>query len=427
MQAVTIDEIVTPTQGHRRLSSVHIPALDGLRGTAILAVLLFKSCEGFQPSTWGGKAVGQLFGCGWAGVDLFFVLSGFLITGILLDTKGLAHYFRNFYARRTLRVFPLYYGVLFVTFIVLRRLIPMDNPAAAKIVHNQSWLWIYQTNLAFLVQHGVFFDAGWLRFNHFWSLAIEEQFYLVWPLLIFLLSRRRLAVTCWLLVGGALLLRVALFLAHQPRGAMFYPTPCRTDSLAMGALLAIAVRTGLGARGLQPLARKGALLTGLALIAVWIWRRQLDVNDITTLTFGFTLVAIFAASILVLALNPLPSHPWVKLMESRTLRLLGKYSYAMYVLHMLVITALNRRVTIEWFVAHSRFEALGMVLHAVVFCSATLAVGFLSWHLYEKHFLRAKRFFPDRAPVSPEPVLSEVGIARPAEQLLPLGKFGEAR
>lgn len=416
MQTLTMDAIATPRQSQRRLSSLHIPALDGLRGTAILAVLLFKSCEGFQPSTWAGKAVGQLFGCGWAGVDLFFVLSGFLISGILLDTKGLSHYFRNFYARRTLRVFPLYYGVLFVTFVVLGRWIPINDPAAAKIVHHQSWLWTYQTNLAFLVKRSVFFDSGWLRFNHFWSLAIEEQFYLVWPLLIFLLSRRKLAVACWLLVGGALFMRVALFFAHQPRGAMFYPTLCRTDSLSMGALLAIAIRSRLGAGGLQPIARKAAAVSGLALIAIWIWRRQLDVNNITTLTFGFTLLAVFAASILVLALNPSPEHPWVKLMENRTLRLLGKYSYAMYVLHMLVITALDRHLTINWFVAHSRFEALGMVLHAAVFCLATVAVGFLSWHLYEKHFIRAKRFFPDRAPMASEGDQSEIAIAIPIRE-----------
>lgn len=405
MHTTAADDFARMQSAPRRLSSVHIPALDGLRGVAILAVLLFKSCEGFEPATWGGKLLGQIFGCGWAGVDLFFVLSGFLITGILLDTKGLPHYFRNFYARRTLRVFPLYYGVLFVSFVLLARWIPTNDPAAARIVHSQGWLWGYCTNLAFLVKRTVFFDAGWLRFNHFWSLAIEEQFYLVWPLLIFLLSRRNLNVACWMLVGGALCLRAGMFFAHQPRGAMFYPTPCRTDSLAMGALLAIAVRSAIGAGGLQTIAKRAAIVSGLVLIAVWIWRGKLDVNDITTLTVGFTVLAIFAASILVIALNPSPSHPWVKLMENQSLRLLGKYSYAMYVLHMLVITSLDRRWTIEWFIAHSRFEALGMALHTMVFCAATLAVGFLSWHLYEKHFIRAKRFFPDRA-AAPSPTMS---------------------
>jgi peptidoglycan/LPS O-acetylase OafA/YrhL len=382
----------------RRLSALHIPALDGLRGLAILAVLLFKSSEGFQASTLSGKAVGQVFGFGWAGVDLFFVLSGFLISGILLDTRGQPHYFRNFYARRTLRVFPLYYGVLLLSFVLLPRFLPAHGPGMARIVRNQGWLWTYTTNIAFLVKRSVFFDAGWLRFNHFWSLAIEEQFYLVWPLLIFLLSRRRLAIACWMLVGGALMLRVALYLAHQRPGAMFYPTPCRTDSLAIGALLAIGIRGPLGIENLSRLAKKGAIVSGLALVAVGIWRKKQDVNDITTLTFGFTLLAVFAGSILALALKPSGSSRWVDLLELRPLRLLGKYSYAMYVLHMWVIVALDRRFSLGWFVAHTRAEALGVVLHAAAFCGATFAVGFLSWHLYEKHFLKAKRFFPDRAP-----------------------------
>jgi len=399
-----------------RLSALHIPALDGLRGLAILGVLLFKASEGLAPATWGGRIVGQVSGCGWAGVDLFFVLSGFLISGILLDTKGSPHFFRNFYARRTLRVFPLYYGVLLVSVLLLPRLLAMDDPGVARIVRNQAWLWTYTTNIAFLIKRQVFFDAGWLRFNHFWSLAIEEQFYLVWPLLIYLLTRRRLAIACWAMVGGALALRMALYFAHQRPGAMFYPTPCRTDSLAMGALLAIAIRRPDGLPICQGLARRAALASGLALLAVWAWRGKLDVNDITTLTFGFTLLAVFAASILALALDPSPTNRWAKLLERRPLRLLGKYSYAMYVLHMLVIWAMDRRVTIDWFIRKAHSEALGMVLHAAAFCAATMVAGFVSWHLYEKHFLRLKRFFPDRA-TFPSPLFAPGG-PRPSPQAI---------
>lgn len=399
-----------------RLSALHIPALDGLRGLAILGVLLFKASEGLAPATWGGRIVGQVSGCGWAGVDLFFVLSGFLISGILLDTKGSPHFFRNFYARRTLRVFPLYYGVLLVSFLLLPRLLAMDDPGVARIVRNQAWLWTYTTNIAFVIKRQVFFDAGWLRFNHFWSLAIEEQFYLVWPLLIYLLTRRRLAIACWAMVGGALALRMALYFAHQRPGAMFYPTPCRTDSLAMGALLAIAIRRPDGLPICQGLARRAALASGLALLAVWAWRGKLDVNDITTLTFGFTLLAVFAASILALALDPSPTNRWAKLLERRPLRLLGKYSYAMYVLHMLVIWAMDRRVTIDWFIRKAHSEALGMVLHAAAFCAATMVAGFVSWHLYEKHFLRLKRFFPDRA-TFPSPLFAPGG-PRPSPQAI---------
>jgi len=376
-----------------RLSARHIPALDGLRGVAILSLLLFKSIEGLAPVTWSGKAVQQVFGCGWMGVDLFFVLSGFLISGILLDSKDAPHYFRNFYARRTLRVFPLYYAVLLVTFGACVFLVSPQDLGAERIVHNQGWLWTYTTNIAFLVKRSVFFDSGWLRFNHFWSLAIEEQFYLFWPLLIYLLPRRSPAIACGLLIVGALSLRIGLYFAHQRPGAMFYPTPCRLDSLAMGALIAIAVRSGRGLAQWISAAKRAALVSGAILLAVWIWRGKLDVNDVTTLTFGFTVVAVFAASILTLALDRSKPNRWAGWLEHRLLRIAGKYSYGMYVLHMLVIGVCDHLVTAGRMAATVRFEALGIVLRALLLFGATMGAGFISWHLYESHFLRAKRFF----------------------------------
>ena len=381
------------------LSRRHIPALDGLRGVAILGVLLFKATEGYTAHTALGAAIRQLFGTGWAGVDLFFVLSGFLITGILLDTRDSPHYFRNFYARRTLRIFPLYYGALFVTFAVAVHFLPTDSPGVERIIRNQAWLWTYTTNIAFLVKKVVFFDASWIHLSHFWSLAIEEQFYLVWPLLVLMLGARRgrLAAGCAVLIVGALSLRLLMYFAHLPRGAMFYPTPCRLDSLASGALLAVLVRATRHAPARwTPLFMCTAAVSGAILIGVWIWRRQLDVNDITTLTFGFTVLAAFAGSILMLSLDPSPRNVWRRALEVAPLRTLGKYSYAMYVMHPMVIAALDTRWPIARVVGWFGWEPLGMLAHSAIFVLATLAPAFVSWHVYEKQFLRAKRYFDDR-------------------------------
>jgi peptidoglycan/LPS O-acetylase OafA/YrhL len=158
----------------------HIPALDGLRGIAILSVMLlhFTNAIAALPGS-PTSAARSVFGWGWTGVDLFFVLSGFLITGILLDSKGHPLYFRSFYARRALRIFPLYYAALFLFFVVPRA-IPSVPATYSFAWHDQRWFWFYLGNF-----HPLGPDAKQF-IGQFWSLAIEEQFYLVWPLLIWL-------------------------------------------------------------------------------------------------------------------------------------------------------------------------------------------------------------------------------------------------
>src|SRR5687768_1805284 len=179
----------------------HWPALDGLRGTAVIAVLVCHYAV-LLPRT---PAVG-LLEIGWAGVDLFFVLSGFLITGILLDARGTPHYLRNFYARRALRIFPLYYGFLAVTLLV--SLAVKLAPGASHEGLRHLWaaqpsLWTYTANYWMPAQ------TAWSPWSEvvipLWSLSVEEQFYLVWPLVVCRLSERGLVRLCVGIVAGALL------------------------------------------------------------------------------------------------------------------------------------------------------------------------------------------------------------------------------
>src|SRR5438874_11818359 len=143
---VTGEDIKHGQDGRGTREAKHIPSLDGLRGLAIILVLLFH----FTPEGGGHTLIGVLTRwvsrLGWCGVDLFFVLSGFLITGILFDAKGSPHYFRNFYMRRVLRIFPLYYGVLLVVFII----VPLFKTMTAddwRLMNNQHWLWLYAANI----------------------------------------------------------------------------------------------------------------------------------------------------------------------------------------------------------------------------------------------------------------------------------------
>ncbi|HKW15841.1 MAG TPA: acyltransferase, partial [Candidatus Krumholzibacteria bacterium] len=162
-------------------------------GLAILAVMAFHFTLRVPDATPGDRLIHRVLGAGWAGVDLFFVLSGLLITTLLLDAKDAPHYFRTFYGRRALRIFPLYYGFLAAYFLlVVHRGTTGDDH---YLWHEQGWWWSYLDNwwLAFVrrTEPPNYFWTG-----PFWSLAVEEQFYLVWPALVLLLTRRRLTVVC---------------------------------------------------------------------------------------------------------------------------------------------------------------------------------------------------------------------------------------
>lgn len=206
----------------------HIPQLDAVRGVAILLVLA-HNLDGFT-----SPRLSYLTTYGWMGVDLFFVLSGFLITGILLDSKPAKTYFRNFYARRCLRIWPLYYSVLLVMFLAVPWLLPQF---AGEIFHRSHPWWSYP----FFVQNFLVADPsqGVGPLGVSWSLAMEELFYLVWPAFVRFLSGRQLQAVAW----AVLLLSPVLRLLFVSRHWLIYSNPfCRIDGLMAGALLAILVR-----------------------------------------------------------------------------------------------------------------------------------------------------------------------------------------
>ncbi|NNM89221.1 MAG: acyltransferase, partial [Phycisphaerae bacterium] len=221
----------------------HLPALDGLRGAAIFLVLLCHYRDEFGAFGRIGHALAHVFGWGWVGVDLFFVLSGFLITGILYDCKGQESYFKNFYARRFLRIFPLYYGFLalfLLGLIVYRFGFPQDFSGSAvgrALWRYQPWLWTYTFNFRCAL-HG---NTG-LVVSQFWTLSIEEQFYLFWPLTVFLLPRGKLIYACVGIGVGSLVLRLIAAGAGASAMAIYTATPFQLDALATGSLLAMLVR-----------------------------------------------------------------------------------------------------------------------------------------------------------------------------------------
>src|SRR5260221_3218564 len=242
-----------PLAGSRAVADERIPALDGLRGVAILMVLLnhFVPNRNYAPShvmTWLSNAAQS----GWAGVDLFFVLSGFLITGILIEAKVSPRYFRNFYMRRVLRIFPLYYGALVLVFLLLPPLHVFDWSSFRTVWQNQLWNWSYCTNVGMWCADGRGFSSPQINLGHFWTLAIEEHFYLAWPALVITLPLRRLKSVC---IAGVVLVPVARIVAVVALDAshlFFFQTPRRADSLMLGALFAAMGRGGTVGRLQMP-------------------------------------------------------------------------------------------------------------------------------------------------------------------------------
>ncbi|MCA9224377.1 MAG: acyltransferase, partial [Planctomycetales bacterium] len=234
------------------MTGSHLPALDAIRGLAILLVTLYRFRLGPDDGMWFEHVYTHVLSLGERGVDLFFVLSGFLITGILFDSKSDRHYFRNFYMRRSLRIFPLYYGVLLGCFVILPIVWPANiQYPFADARELQNWLWLYGVNM----RVGWHNDWCFGSFNHFWSLAVEEHFYLIWPLAIFVLSRRSAMNVCVVFGIFALVARIAWLVLGGNGLAPEVFTPFQFDALLIGAWLALAARGPGGLAALVPACR----------------------------------------------------------------------------------------------------------------------------------------------------------------------------
>jgi peptidoglycan/LPS O-acetylase OafA/YrhL len=367
----------------------HISALDGIRGTAILAVMcyhfgFYHNSQGLLDNLWE-----RVMSIGWVGVDLFFVLSGFLITGILLDAKGSSGYFRNFYMRRVLRIFPLYYGFLVLAVWVMPHLVGRSQPEWAILRAHQFWLWSYLTN--FLLARPTDWEKLAPGATHFWSLAIEEQFYLVWPAIVWLCSRKNLLRVSVAMMIAAPLLRWLWIVRTGDWHGAYVLTPMRMDTLALGGAVAILFRDH---RAWLARVARWALLASAAGFVVMLailgaWRD----SDTTTVVLGYSVFALMCAGLIA---DVVCNAGWLRrVYEIAPLRFFGKYSYAMYVVHpffrwvLLVKLRLAQRIP-TWLGTElpARFAVL------VLGCGLTSLAALASWHLYEKHFLKLKEFFP---------------------------------
>lgn len=367
-----------------------IPGLDALRGIAILWIVWQNSCGNFELTDFVSKLLALFTNTGWLGVQLFLVLSGFLITGILINEKGSEFQLRNFYLRRILRIFPVYYLVLFVFFIILPLMgdVSVGHPVSAGLAVQ---FWTFSVNWAL-----IFFETD-NGLEHLWSLAIIVQFYLIWPLLVLNLSPRSLLACCLALVVLAIVSRFAITYVF-PELYVDYNytfTIARMDALAIGAILAIVVRNKIYFKWLKGKAT-AVLVLALTLIFVILGiTEEFSAVDTGIGQFNQTLSAIVFAMSIYYLLQPATFvyAGRFRITSIRWLNKVGRYSYAIYVFHLPIKEVWRSLIFI------SPEDAQGMHLLLLLFWNsasvfiASYLLALVSWHLIEAPILNLKRLF----------------------------------
>jgi peptidoglycan/LPS O-acetylase OafA/YrhL len=400
-------------------SLAHVPALDGVRGIAILLVMqVHVALVAPYMLRWQDRdTVAYHFvhaGKGlWIGVDLFFVLSGFLITSILLRSVDTDGGLRTFYARRFLRIVPLYVVFLAVLLYVLPLILELDGISAVFDFEPryQPSLWLFASNFpwSFVATEGA---SGPV---HLWSIAVEEQFYLLWPFVVLALNPRTLARVCLGLAMFAFIIRVAIVATGDvvfTESSTYHLPFARMDPLVLGAFLACILPRHQSA-GYRSIAAGVAAVGAIIIIAIWVPSDGLDVLQLETRTIGFSAVAMLFAGSLYLVLTAPSASAVQRLLSAAPLRFAGKYSYAAYLFHLplfaLLADEINDRGGLGKFADSFLPAILAFEVAAIVL---TFALAWLSWRLLEHPVLSLKRHFPYRS--RPAPTSARPATAPPA-------------
>jgi peptidoglycan/LPS O-acetylase OafA/YrhL len=370
------------------------PALDGLRGIAVLMVFLFHYGGGLKSPHFAVRLLGYLTAAGWTGVVLFFTLSGFLITGSLWDSKGNPHWLRNFYARRFLRILPLYYTALALSAIAL-----FTTWHSLHQLRQLSLYALFLQNTPWLEPSALAIPTP-LPLYHLWSMAVEEQFYLLWPCLLLLVRTRSSAfrLCAWIFVSSAAF-RAILFGLPQISSQSSYSFRdfllTHAGAFALGACLALAWRDPER----KPSARFAVLvlLPGLAIYILsslishgFSWDANLQYS------LGLLGVSLAAVALLALALQPgIVRHAC----SASALRFMGRISYGFYIFHILfqgLFDAIGRHIV------HTNTGSAYQTVRLIAAFPITLLISWISFRLLETPFLRLKRHFPMKPPVEVE-------------------------
>ncbi|WP_018610978.1 acyltransferase family protein [Segetibacter koreensis] len=342
--------------------------LDGVRGIAALMVMYFHFCEGVRATKDGLiNFLVKTSVFGQTGVILFFVLSGFLITRILLASKENRNFFKSFYIRRSLRIFPLYYVGLCI-YIFVAPLIANTTTVSLKL----SWpYWIYLQNYCMTFRLPITGPP------HYWSLAVEEHFYLFWPLLVYYLSTAKLLKTIYALIITAIIVRIIL---TYKGFNVFYFTFSTMDALAIGAILAIKEKTvGKASKGNNAYTIT-LFLIFVALTILWLFAGGKGIFVIQAIKG--TLIATVYYFLLLIVTNFNRNNILNHFLITKPLLFTGKISYGLYVYHIICYSFYLKYFNSSYFL----FNLLGCFISSYIVAS-------VSYFTFEVRFIALKERF----------------------------------
>ena len=383
-----------------------MPELDTVRGIAILLVVFF---HGFSVGAAGLSGLPRILvmatAPGWMGVYLFFVLSGFLITGILLESKEKPHYYRNFYVRRALRILPAYYLLLLVLWL-LPRIGLLDHRKVSLAFVGLSFIYLSNVTNFFRVP---------MQYGPLWSLAVEEHFYLLWPTAVRCYSQKKLAFLASAVFVGCPLLRAIAYGLKLQYGNGY--TWLVADGLAAGALLALFCRQP--GRERKSVLRVSLLCMGSALLLLAVGLPFGILRSATLLGGGslrVTALNLFFAGALA-AILLIGTSRWRWLVQVPTLQFFGEISYGLYLIHMLCFDVFDH-FAVRYIPSLSETAVKGhfalIVVRFLMAAGIAVAIASLSRHTFEAKFLSLK----DRwASGAPEPGANRVQFAKEQRQI----------
>ncbi len=349
----------------------YIPALDGLRGVAILLVISYHYFEKDTP--W--------VHLGWAGVDLFFVLSGYLITKRLIETSNYPNRYVMFYRNRALRIFPLYFLVVVLFYASIYFLVrPQNLHRFDFYLNNKVSYLLFLQNWLFLHNRPI---EGHLI--HLWSLAVEEQFYLVWPLFLYTFYKNKYFKNIlWGIIIGVLVLRNVLYYFDN-QTLYYYHTLCRIDSMVCGALIFFISTSNIQTTLIKWLGIAAAFVV-LAGILIF---KSAGFSSAFNTTIGYTALAFLFTSVLYYLIQN-PGSIAASLLKNRTLRFIGKISFGIYIFHIPVFVICHQRLSS---IFQQRFQAANY-LPEIICLLISIILSIISYYFYESYFLKLKNSTP---------------------------------
>lgn len=354
----------------------YIPELDGLRGIAILMVL----CYHYFPNS-------IICNFGWSGVDLFFVLSGFLISSRLIPFLDQQNIILKFYRNRFLRIVPLYFSFLIIFFLSWFLFTSAQTKQLTAFYQEHWWqFFIFIQNWIFIIDN----PQSALHLNHLWSIAIEEQFYLIFPFLVFIIRKRKSLVIFGLsMLAFTIITRCIYYFWFLPSNEidkLFWNTFFRLDALMLGLLLYLLFQSNYISSKLNNIIKSIAWSAIVFLLSGIIFYGSAKISNPFLLTLGFTLIALMYGFLMystILKRNVILN----KITSNRFLRATGKISYGMYIIHWPIFLA-------GFSILHKLNINIGdsgiLLLNAAICIPLTYGLSYFNFKYFESYFLSKK-------------------------------------